>query len=51
LLRYARKKRELGKAVATIKTVVARLDRAIQYPPAGDYWVTRSSRVTTVLAM
>ena len=29
--------------------VIARLDPATQYPPACDYWVTRSSRVTTPL--
>jgi hypothetical protein len=51
-----RKKRELGKAAATIKTVVARLDRAIQYAAAShlsqtslEYWVARSSRAMTVV--
>ncbi|MFH1340794.1 MAG: hypothetical protein ABIL01_06205 [Pseudomonadota bacterium] len=48
------KKLEDGNAAATIKTVVARLDRAIQYAAASrfilgasGYWVARSSRATT----
>jgi hypothetical protein len=51
-----RKKLELGKAAATIKTVVARLDRAIQYAAAShlsqtslEYWVARSSRAMTAV--
>src|SRR4030081_2604226 len=51
-----RKKLGLGKAAATIKTVVARLDRAIQYAEAShlsqtslEYWVARSSRAMTAL--
>jgi hypothetical protein len=27
--------------------VIARLDRAIQYPQAGGYWIARSSRAMT----
>jgi hypothetical protein len=27
--------------------VIARLDRAIQYPEAGGYWIARSSRAMT----
>jgi hypothetical protein len=27
--------------------VIARHDRAIQYPQAGDYWIARSSRAMT----
>jgi hypothetical protein len=51
-----RKKPALGKAAATIKTVVARLDRAIQYAAAShlsqtslEYWVARSSRAMTAV--
>jgi hypothetical protein len=51
-----RKKLALGKAAATIKTVVARLDRAIQYAAAShlsqtslEYWVARSSRAMTAV--
>jgi hypothetical protein len=50
------KKLGLGKAAATIKTVVARLDRAIQYAAASrlsqtslEYWVARSSRAMTAV--
>jgi len=28
-------------------SVIARLDRAIQYPTVGDYWIARSSRAMT----
>ena len=37
--------------IAPPLAVVARLDRAIQYTQVGDYWITRSSRVTTSVAM
>jgi hypothetical protein len=30
-----------------LASVIARLDRAIQYPPAGGYWIARSSRAMT----
>jgi hypothetical protein len=57
LRRFApRKKLGLGKAAATIKIVVARLDRAIQYAAAShlsqtslEYWVARSSRAMTAV--
>jgi hypothetical protein len=29
--------------------VIARLDRAIQYPQARGYWIARSSRAMTAL--
>jgi hypothetical protein len=54
--RTPRKKLGLGKAAATIKIVVARLDRAIQYAAAShlsqtslEYWVARSSRAMTAV--
>jgi hypothetical protein len=57
LRRFApRKELELSKAATTIKTVVARLDRAIQYAAAShlsqtslEYWVARSSRAMTAV--
>jgi hypothetical protein len=38
LRRFARKKLGLGKTPATTKTVIARLDRAIQYTAASRFY-------------